>query len=352
MAEHAPHSARRDGPPGDLLRHSTAKLSRKQLLELYGWMVLNRKVEDRLGNLYRQGKVVGGLYASLGQEAISTGSTYALKPGDKVGPMIRNLGSMLVKGVQPREVFTQYMARGTSPTAGRDCNLHFGDLDRDLVAPISMLGALIPVMSGLALAAQKSGSKAVMLTYIGDGGSSTGDFHEGLNLAAVWKLPLVLICENNGYAYSTPTHRQMGNPRMVDRAKAYGVKGDRVDGNDVIAVYNATKRAVKWAREGGGPTLIEAVTFRMKGHAEHDDAGYVEAGEFEYWAARDPIVRLERYLLDNELAVQADLDAIVEPMQEQIDRDTDFALNSPFPEALLAAGGVFAADGDPREGRR
>jgi len=345
--------ARTRGPAAasDLLRHTTARLSAAQLLELYRWMVLNRKVEERLGNLYRQGQVVGGLYSSLGQEAISIGTAYALRKGDKIGPMIRNLGAMLVKGVRPREVFTQYLARGTSPTAGRDGNLHFGDLERDLVAPISMLGALIPVMAGMALAARKRGEDAVMLTYFGDGATSTGDFHEGLNLAAVWKLPLILVCENNGYAYSTPTSQQMANTRMVDRAKAYGVKGERIDGNDVIAVTHATQRAARRARAGDGPTLIEALTFRMKGHAEHDDAGYVPADLVEQWRRRDPIQRLERYLLDNALATREELDETVAPIQAQLDADTDFARNSPFPEVALAAGGVFAGDGDPRPGR-
>lgn len=338
-------------PASDLLRHTTARLGPAQLLELYRWMVLNRKVEERLGNLYRQGKVVGGLYSSLGQEAISIGTAYALRKGDKIGPMIRNLGAMLVKGVQPREVFTQYMARGTSPTHGRDGNLHFGDLERDLVAPISMLGALIPVMAGMAFAARRRGEDAVMLTYIGDGGASTGDFHEGLNLAAVWKLPLILVCENNGYAYSTPTERQMANTRMVDRAKAYGVKGERIDGNDVIAVTHATQRAARRARAGDGPTLIEAMTFRMKGHAEHDDAGYVPESVVEQWRRRDPIQRLERYLLDNGLATTEQLEEQVSSLQADLDADTDFALNSPFPDPAIASGGVFAGDGDPRPRR-
>ncbi len=332
----------------DLLRHTTAKLNVGQLLELYRWMVLNRRVEERLGNLYRQGKVVGGLYTSSGQEAISVGAAYVLREGDKIAPMIRNLGSMLVKGIRPREVFTQYMARETSPTFGRDCNLHFGDLDRDIVAPISMLGAMIPVMAGMALAGRLQGRDSVMLTFIGDGGSSTGDFHEGLNLAAVWKLPLVLICENNGYAYSTPTEMQMGNTRMVDRAKAYGVKGDRIDGNDVIAVYHSVNRAVKRARAGEGPTLIEAVTFRMKGHAEHDDAGYVPSELFDEWAKRDPIDRLRGYLLRNDIATEAQLEETVSTIAQQIDEDTDFALASPFPRPELARGGVFADDGDIR----
>jgi TPP-dependent pyruvate/acetoin dehydrogenase alpha subunit len=343
----------RDDPTSaePLMSHAKAKLTPKQLLELYRWMTLNRRVEERLGNLYRQGKVVGGLYSSRGQEGISIGSAFALREGDKIGPMIRNLGAMMVKGIQPREVFTQYMARATSPTFGRDGNLHFGDLDRDLVAPISMLGALIPVLAGMALAARMQGTKAIMLTYIGDGGASTGDFHEGLNLAAVWKLPLVLICENNGYAYSTPTARQMANPRMVDRAKAYGITGQRIDGNDVIAVYHATARAARRARAGKGPTLIEAMTFRMKGHAEHDDAGYVPRELVEHWRQRDPILRLERYLLSQGLATSEELEALVAPMQEQIDRDTDFALASPFPGPELASGGVFEGDGDPRRRR-
>ncbi|HEX9640526.1 MAG TPA: thiamine pyrophosphate-dependent dehydrogenase E1 component subunit alpha [Candidatus Krumholzibacteria bacterium] len=338
---------------GEMLGHEKAKLSRQQLVEMHRLMLLNRMVEERLGNLYRQGKVVGGLYSSLGQEGISVASAYALRKGDKIGPMIRNLGAMLVKGVQPREVFCQYMAREGGPTFGRDCNLHFGDLERDLVAPISMLGTLIPVMAGMALASQMRGEKNVMMTYIGDGGSSTGDFHEGLNLAAVWKLPLILICENNGYAYSTPTHMQMANTRMVDRAKAYGVRGDRIDGNDVTAVYHSVRRAARHARSGKGPVLIEAMSFRMKGHAEHDDAGYVPTELVEAWRHRDPITRLTRYLLEKGLATRVELDALVEPMKAQIDADTDWALASPMPRPEFARGGVFAGDGDPRtEGAR
>ena len=238
-------------------------------------MKLNRMLEERLGNLYRQGKVVGGLYSSRGQEATSVGSAYALEPQDFMGPLIRNLGSMLVRGVQPREVMMQYMAKGGSPTGGKDGNTHFGDLSRGLVAPISMLGALIPVMAGVALAGRMQGRDLVALTYIGDGGTSTGDFHEGLNLAAVLGVPLVVIAEHNGYAYSTPTSRQMRIQDIAARAAAYGIPGEIVDGNDVLAVHAVTKRAVERARAGGGPTLIESKTFRMKGHAEHDDAGYV-----------------------------------------------------------------------------
>lgn len=326
-------------------RLAATTLPRERQLELYRWLQLNRRVEDRLTNLYRQGKVVGGLYSSRGQEAISVGSACALGPDDVVGPLIRNLGSMLVRGVQPREVFTQYMARGTSPTGGKDGNLHFGDLARGLVSPISMLGALIPVMAGFALAAKYRGEPRVAMTYIGDGGTSTGDFHEGMNLAAVLELPLVVIAEHNGYAYSTPTSAQMKIRDLVQRAAAYGIPARIVDGNDVLAVYEATREAVEASRRGGGPRMLEMKTFRMKGHAEHDDAGYVPRELVEHWKARDPILRFERHLTGEGVATREELDAILAAVDRELDADVDFALASPFPPPERAEEGVFAEAG-------
>jgi TPP-dependent pyruvate/acetoin dehydrogenase alpha subunit len=317
------------------------ELPRAAQLELYRFMKLNRMLEERLGNLYRQGKVVGGLYSSRGQEATSVGSAYALAPQDFMGPLIRNLGSMLVRGVKPREVMMQYMAKGGSPTGGKDGNTHFGDLARGLVAPISMLGALIPVMVGVALGGKMQGKNLVALTYIGDGGTSTGDFHEGLNLAAVLAVPFVLIAEHNGYAYSTPTSRQMRIPDIARRAAGYGIPSEIVDGNDVLAVHAATCRAVERARAGGGPSLIEAKTFRMKGHAEHDDAGYVPPELFEAWRRRDPIERCERHLLGTGLATRAELAAIVEAIDRELIAEMDFALASPMPPPERAFEGVY-----------
>jgi TPP-dependent pyruvate/acetoin dehydrogenase alpha subunit len=323
-------------------RLAKTSLPRERQLDLYHYMRLTRMVEGRLGNLYRQGKVVGGLYSSLGQEATAVGSAYALEPQDVMGPLIRNLGSMLVRGVQPREVMMQYMAKSDSPTGGKDGNTHFGDLKRGLVAPISMLGALIPVMAGVALAGKMQGKNLVALTYIGDGGTSTGDFHEGLNLAAVLGVPFVLIAENNGWAYSTPTSRQMRIRNIATRAAAYGIPGETVDGNDVLAVYEVTKKAVERARAGGGPTLIESKTFRMKGHAEHDDAGYVPQEQFEEWRRKDPIERFERHLLANGLATEEDLKAIVAKIDAQLNQEVDLALASPMPPAERAFEGVYA----------
>ncbi len=317
-------------------------LTRDQKLELYRFMRLNRVVEERLVNLYRQGKVVGGLYRSLGQEATSVGTAYALRKGDIVGPLIRNLGVVLVMGYSPRDVLTQYMARATSPSGGKDCNLHFGRPDRGVISPISMLGALIPVMAGIALAARMQKKDLVTMTWIGDGGTSTGAFHEGLNFAAVQKLPLVVVAENNGWAYSTPFKKQTAARSLADKAGAYGIPGEQVDGNDVLAVYGAARRAVDRARAGEGPTLIESLTYRMKGHAEHDAQAYVPSEELAAWREKDPLERYALALTGSGLATPGDLAAIDRAIASDVDREVEFAEKSPFPSPEEALKNVYA----------
>src|ERR1700692_1351108 len=227
------------------------QLTRQQYLDLYYYMRLNRAVEDTMVKLFRQNKIVGGLYSSEGQEGISVGTAYALEKKDWMAPMIRNIGALLVKGVPPRDIFTQHMAKYDSPTKGKDGTSHFGDLEKlHIVSPISMLGDLIPVMTGVAMAGRYLGQNIVTMTWIGDGGSSTGVFHEGLNLAAVQKAPFVLIVENNQWAYSTPVEKQSALRDLADRAKAYGVKSSIIDGNDVLAVERTTREAVAYARAG------------------------------------------------------------------------------------------------------
>jgi TPP-dependent pyruvate/acetoin dehydrogenase alpha subunit len=320
------------------------RLSRSQLAELFHFMKLNRLVEEKLSNLYRQGKVVGGLYRSLGQEACSVGSAYALEAGDIFTPLIRNLGAIFVRGGKPRDVFCQYMARATGPTHGRDLNVHFGWLSEEGSMPsvISMLGDMVPILTGAAIAERLKGRKTVALTWIGDGGMSTGAFHEGFNFACVQKAPLVLIVENNKYAYSTPTHKQTANTRFVDRARAYGCPGEFLDGNDVLAVYEATRRAVLRAREGGGPTLIEADTMRMKGHAEHDDMKYVPDDLLKEWSRRDPIAHYETFLLEHGYATQTDLEAMTIMIERGLEADLAFAEQSPFPDPESGMDEVYA----------
>lgn len=324
-------------------------LTREQKIEIYRFMRLNRDLEERLVHLYRQGKVLGGLYRSLGQEATSVASAYALDKGDIVGPLIRNLGSVLVMGYSPRDVLTQYMARATAPSGGKDCNLHFGRPERGIVPPISMLGALVAVMAGVALAARLQKKNIVALTYIGDGGTSTGAFHEGFNFAAVQRLPLVLIAENNGWAYSTPFSKQTAARSLADKAIAYGVPGESVDGNDALAVHEVTQRAAGRARSGGGPTLIEAVTYRMKGHAEHDAQSYVPREELEEWKRRDPIERFARQLVASGVAEPTQLAAIDRAISEELDRDVAYAENSPLPAAQDALRDVYASGTVDRE---
>jgi pyruvate dehydrogenase E1 component alpha subunit/2-oxoisovalerate dehydrogenase E1 component alpha subunit len=317
-------------------------LTRQQYLDLYYYMRLNRAVEDTMVKLFRQNKIVGGLYSSLGQEAISVGTAYALEKKDWLAPMIRNIGALLVKGVPPRDVFMQHMAKYDSPTKGKDGTSHFGDLEKlHIVSPISMLGDLIPVMTGVAMAGRYLGQKIVAMTWIGDGGSSTGVFHEGLNFAATQKAPFVLILENNLWAYSTPVKRQVPLDNLADRAKAYGIRSYTVDGNDVVAVYSTAKEAVERARAGEGPILIEAKSFRRMGHAQHDPAEYVPKEMRKYWEARDPVLLYEKFLSEEKLLDAKGRKEIADKIEALLAKERDFAENSPMPPAEFAAEGVY-----------
>jgi pyruvate dehydrogenase E1 component alpha subunit/2-oxoisovalerate dehydrogenase E1 component alpha subunit len=322
----------------------TAGLTRDQLLELYYWMRLTRTLEERLVNLYRQTKVVGGLFRSLGQEACAVGSAYALRREDVLSPLIRNLGSMLVKGATPLEVLRQYMAKGDSPTRGRELNIHFGDVEsRNFVGQISHLGDMVPVMAGVTLSFRLRREPRVGLVYVGDGATSTGAFHEGINFAAVQRCPLVVVVENNGYAYSTPTSRQCAAERLADKAAGYGVPGVRADGNDVLEVYRVTRDAVARAREGGGVTLLELMTYRRKGHAEHDNQSYVPPGEIDRWAAEnDPLDRYARALTESLGVGARELAVADDRVRAEVDAATDEADRSPPPGALDALVGVYA----------
>jgi TPP-dependent pyruvate/acetoin dehydrogenase alpha subunit len=318
------------------------KLTRAQHHDLYYYLRLNRRVDEQLVNLYRQGKVVGGVYSSLGQEAISVGTAYALEEQDVIGPMIRNVGAMLVRGYRPRDVFLQYLARQDGPTGGREANTHFGDVARGVIAPISMLGEMVPVLAGVALAAKLRKEKRVALAYVGDGATSTGQFHEGLNFAAVEKLALLIIVENNGWAYSTPVEKQMAIRDIAERAQGYGIPATIVDGNDVLKVYAATRLAADRARRGRGPTLIECKTMRMKGHAEHDDARYVPKEILEKWRKKDPLLRFEKHLAQKKLMTAEEKAAIDGRIESEIREDVAFAEASPFPAPEEAARSVWA----------
>jgi TPP-dependent pyruvate/acetoin dehydrogenase alpha subunit len=322
-------------------------LNNQQAIEIYRYMLLNRRMETALENLYKQGKVVGGVYFGLGQEACSCASAYALDKDDWFAPMIRNQGALLVRGFRAADTMMQYMAKADSPTKGRDGTSHFGDIEkRNMVSPISMLGDLIPVMAGVALGARLQGRNIATLTWIGDGGQSTGVTYEGINFAAVQNLGLVLVVESNLWAYSTPSEMQYRVKDLAERAIGYGIPGVIVDGTDACQVYDAARDAVERAHRGEGPTLIEAKMMRMKGHAIHDGADYVPKSLFEYWRKRDPIARFENYLVKEKKWLTAKENAeLISDVERVIEAEREIAVNSPMPTPESAEGGVFCEDG-------
>jgi pyruvate dehydrogenase E1 component alpha subunit/2-oxoisovalerate dehydrogenase E1 component alpha subunit len=323
-----------------------AGLSRDQLLEMYRYLRLTRTLEERLVALYRQTKVIGGLFRSLGQEGESVASAYALQRGahqDILSPLIRNLGAMLVMGAKPIEILRQYMAKGSSPTRGREMNVHFNDLTLGYLGQISHLGDMVPVMAGITLTFRMRGERRVGLVYVGDGATSTGAFHEGLNFAAVQRCPLVVIGEYNHFAYSTPPEKQFAVQDLAEKAKGYGIPAVTVDGNDVLAVYEATKLATDRARDGKGVHFIEVKTFRRKGHAEHDDQSYAAPEEIERWATtNDPVDRYVKTLLDHGWVEPQDLRDIDAGVKDEVDQATDACVADPLPPAESALGEVYA----------
>ena len=305
----------------------------KTLLDMLYYMKLTRELEFRIERkLYRQGKIVGGVYVGRGQEAIAVGSCIDLQQDDVVCPSHRDMGAYLIRGMSLRTILAQYMARKTGATRGKDGNMHMGDLAKGLIAFVSMLADNVPVAAGIGLSFKMRHQNRVVLCLFGDGATSRGDWHEGVNMASVFKVPVVFICNNNQYAYSTPLERQMAVENVADRAEAYGMPGEIVDGNDILAVWDAATRAIQHARNGGGPTLIECKTFRMTGHSAHDDAGYVPRELFEFWEERDPISRFERFLVDRRLIEKSGLEELQTRINNEIDEAIQAAENDPFPE--------------------
>ncbi|HUO73125.1 MAG TPA: thiamine pyrophosphate-dependent dehydrogenase E1 component subunit alpha [Solirubrobacteraceae bacterium] len=299
-------------------------------------MLLMRGLEERAMNLYRQGKVPGSFYDGYGQEAVSAGAAFAMAPEDRLCILHRDLAAHIIRGVTPTRILAQYMGRETGITRGRDGNVHFGARELGCVGMVSMLPDMMLVATGMAMAFKLRGERRCALTWFGDGSTSRGDFHEAMNWAGVQKLPVIFVLENNQYAYSTPLEKQFAvDP--VERAAAYGFVGLTVDGNDVEAMFEATRAARERALEGGGPTLIEAVTMRMHGHAAHDDMKYVPKEQVEQWRKRDPVERQEGRLA----ALGVDVEALRASVAAEIEAATEDALAAPMPDPDTATDGVF-----------
>lgn len=306
------------------------------------YLKLTREAETRIERvLYRQGKIVGGVYVGRGQEAIGVGSAIQLTEGDVVLPSHRDFSSFLIRGIPLRMILMNWMGREAGPTRGRDHTLIVPDLKRGVIPYISHLGDTLPVACGVAMALERRSKGRVVLVHFGEGTTSRGDVHEAMNWAAVMKLPVIFICNNNGYAYSTPAKKQYAVENLSVRGAAYGMPGVTADGNDVLEVYATVSQAIARARQGNGPSFIEFKTFRMTGHSAHDMAEYVPEAVKQEGTKKDPIARLERLLLDRQMVTQERIRELERQVQEEVDRAVDEADAVPLPEGSTAAQGVY-----------
>jgi TPP-dependent pyruvate/acetoin dehydrogenase alpha subunit len=338
--------AREAEPVSSLKEVREAGLDREDLLDVYRNMLVTRGIEERGHILYKQGKIPGSFYTGRGNEAAAVGVATAMGPEDVGTPLHRDMGVHVTRGVEPWRIFAQYMGRRDGPTRGKDGNVHMADSKLGLLAMVSHLPAMLPVGVGCALAFRIREERRVAVAWFGEGASARGDTHEGMNFAAVRRLPVVFICDNNQWAYSTPTHLEFATENIADRAQAYGFEGVVVDGTDVLAVYRETKRAIEKARDGGGPTLIECLTLRMEGHAVHDDAFYVPKELFEEWAKRDPIERFRGWLRENADLSDEEEDEIAADVKRLLNEALRRAEESPLPEPSELLEGVYATPED------
>src|SRR6476660_2572274 len=338
--------ARSAEPGGSLGEVKEWGLDREDLLGIYRNMLTTRSVEERGHILYRQGKIPGSFYTGRGNEAAAVGVATAMGPEDVGTPLHRDMGVHITRGVEPWRVLANYMGRVDGPTKGRDGNVHMADARLGLIAMVSHLPALLPVAVGCALAFRIREDKRVAIAWFGEGASARGDTHEGMNFAGVRRLPVLFVCDNNQWAYSTPTHLGYAVDHLADRAQAYGFEGVVVDGSDVLAVYREAKRAIEKARDGGGPTLIECQTLRMEGHAVHDDAFYVPKELFERWAERDPIERFRSWLRENVDMTEDEEDEIQTGVKKLLNDSLQRADESPQPDPSTLTEGVYATPED------
>jgi pyruvate dehydrogenase E1 component alpha subunit len=312
------------------------------LIGLYRSMLVTRRLEEAGHTLYRQGRIPGSFYTGRGNEAASVGVAAAMGPDDVGTPLHRNVGVHVVRGTEPWRILANYLGRVDGPARGRDGNVHFGDLDRGQITIVSHVPAMLPVVVGCALAFRIRREPRVAVGWFGDGSSARGDAHEAMNLAGTRHLPVVFVCDNNQWAYSTPVHLEYACERLSDRATAYGFEGVTVDGTDVLEVHRTARRAIEKARAGGGPTLIESVTLRMEGHAVHDDASYVPAEMFRAWAERDPVERYRARLMDQAIFTQAEDELLRAEVDALLRGALARADASPLPDSAAVADGVYA----------
>jgi TPP-dependent pyruvate/acetoin dehydrogenase alpha subunit len=323
-------------------RMDALDLDRTALVSMYRNMLLMRGIEERGHILYKQGKIPGSFYTGRGNEAASIGVATAMGPDDVGTPLHRNVGVHLARGTEPWRILANYLGRVDGPSRGRDGNVHFGDLEQGTITIVSHLPAMLPVAVGCALAFRIREEKRVAVAWFGDGASARGDAHEAMNFAGIWRLPVVFVCDNNQFAYSTPTYLEYACERIADRAAAYGFEGVTVDGTDVLAVYRQAARAIEKAREGGGPTLVESLTLRMEGHAVHDDAFYVPKEMLREWARHDPVEKFRSWLRQHAAFGPEEDESLQEEVAKLLRDAVRRAEASPVPDGSAVSEGVYA----------
>ncbi len=318
------------------------KYSKEQILQLYQQLLLPRRIEEKMLNLLRQNKI-SKWFSGIGQEAIAVGATLGLDDKDYILPMHRNLGVFTTRQIPFYPLFCQLFGKKDGFTHGRERSFHFGLMEYRIVGMISHLAAMMPVADGLALSSKMKRENFVALSFCGDGGSSEGDFHEAVNLAAVWKLPVIFLIENNGYGLSTPVSEQFATENLINRAAGYGIDGIQVYGNDIFKVLETIKYARELVLKKGKPIMIEAMTFRMRGHEEASGTAYVPNHLFEEWAKKDPVLNLENWILKHDYAGKTELDELKTKTDQLFLDDLNRALDAPFaePDANRESNAIF-----------
>jgi pyruvate dehydrogenase E1 component alpha subunit len=318
-------------------------LDRSELVGMYRNMLLSRGVEERGRILFKQGKVPGSYYTGLGNEASAVAFGTAMAPEDVGTPIQRNMAIHLVRGTEPWRILANFMGRADGLTRGREGNIHFAEFNLGLIQMVSHLPAMLPVAVGCALAFRIRNEPRVALGWFGDGASARGDAHEAMNFAGVRRLPVVFVCNNNQFAYSTPNRLEFATQTLAERAAAYGFEGVRVDGTDVLAVYREARRAIEKAREGGGPTLVETLTLRMEGHGIHDDSSYVPGELLEEYRRKDPIEQFDAWLVENAGFTDEERNEIELELKELLNDAVRLAEASPEPDPAELLDGVYAS---------
>lgn len=316
-------------------------LKEDDLLKLYRWMLLSRLTEERMTEYHKHSPLPELPHAGIGQEAISAGTVFGLRQDDQILPSLRTRGAFIFKGISSRTMMAGALAKVTGAARGKNTSHHMGDASCGVVAGSGVVANHLPVAVGIALASKLQKKDYVAVPYFGDGAANRGDVHESMNMAAAMKLPVVFICENNGYAISTPFAYHSAVRDLASRAAGYGMPGVIVDGNDVLAVYEAAQEAYTRARKGEGPTFIECKTYRWRNHSERDPRDLRPPQEVEEWKKKCPILRFEKYLLETETATRKTLDEIRKDVMAEVDDAIAFAEASALPPAEEAALNVY-----------